>query len=69
MIEGDHVTTFRRAVYPIKNLKKGTVITENDLTVLRPNHGIDAREFDQVIGKKLLEDVEEHQKLTWDILE
>lgn len=69
LVEGDHVTTFRRAVYPIKDLKKGTVISESDLTVLRPNHGIDARAFDVVVGKKLLEDVKAHQKLTWDILE
>jgi N-acetylneuraminate synthase/N,N'-diacetyllegionaminate synthase len=68
-VEGDHVVTFRRAVYPSKDLKKGTVLTEDNLTVLRPNHGIDAREFYDVIGKKLKADVIEHQKLTWDILE
>lgn len=68
-VEGNHVVTFRRAVYPVRDLKKGTIIVANDLTILRPNHGIDAREFDLVVGKKLLEDVKEHQKLTWDILE
>lgn len=68
-VEGDHIVTFRRAVYPSKDLKKGTVLTEDNLTVLRPNHGIDAREFYSVIGKKLKVDVIEHQKLTWDILE
>lgn len=68
-VEGDHVVTFRRAVYPYKDLKKGTVLTEDNLTVLRPNHGIDARKFYSVIGKKLKVDVIEHQKLTWDILE
>ncbi|MFX0556029.1 N-acetylneuraminate synthase family protein [Maribacter sp. CXY002] len=68
-VEGEHVTTFRRAVYPLKNLKKGTLLTESNLTVLRPNHGIDAREYYNVIGKKLKVDVKEHQKLSWDILE
>lgn len=68
-VEGDHPTTFRRAVYPIKDLKKGTVITENDITVLRPNHGIDAREFDNLLGKKLRVDVKEHQKLSWELFD
>lgn len=68
-IEGDHPTTFRRAVYPIKDLKKGTVITENDITVLRPNHGIDAREYDNLLGKKLKVDVKKHQKLTWELFD
>ena len=67
-VEGDHVVTFRRAVYPSKDLKKGHVLTEEDLTVLRPNHGIDARQFDDVVGKRLKEDVIAHQKLTWQIL-
>ncbi|WP_127136071.1 N-acetylneuraminate synthase family protein [Flagellimonas oceanensis] len=68
-IEGDHPTTFRRAVYPKKDLKKGTVIKEEDITVLRPNHGIDAREYYNLIGKKLVRDVLEHQKLSWDLFE
>lgn len=68
-VEGDHVVTFRRAIYPSKDLKKGDVLTEDNLICLRPNHGIDAREFDQVIGRKLKLDVQAHQKLSWDIIE
>ena len=68
-IEGDHPTTFRRAVYPKRDLKKGTVITESDITVLRANHGTDARDFDKVIGKILKKDVLEHQKLDWELFE
>ncbi|MBQ0735329.1 N-acetylneuraminate synthase family protein [Aquimarina celericrescens] len=68
-VEGDHVVTFRRAVYPLKDLKAGTLLTEENLTILRPNHGIDAREFYDVIGKRLKEDVVMHQKLSWKILE
>ena len=68
-VEGNHVVSFRRAVYPITDLKKGTVLSTENLTVLRPNHGIDARDFYQVIGKTLKTDVQEHQKLTGDILE
>lgn len=68
-VEGDHLISFRRAVYPRTDLKKGTVLTEEHLTVLRPNHGIDARLYYEVLGKKLKEDVLEHQKLGWDLFE
>jgi len=64
-IEADHRISFRRAVYPLTDLPQGTQITEDHLTCLRPNHGIDARDFDQIIGKKLLVDVKAHQKLEW----
>ncbi len=68
-VEGDHVISFRRAVYPSKDLKKGAVLKEEDLTVLRPNHGIDARDFYKILGMRLKIDVKAHQKLSWDIIE
>lgn len=68
-VEGDHVISFRRAVYPLIDLTKGTVLTEENLTVLRPNHGIDARDFYKLLGKKLKKDVKAHQKLSWDLIE
>lgn len=65
-IDNGHDKSFRRAVYPLKDIKKGEILTVEHLTVLRPCHGIDAREFDQLIGKKALEDLIKHQKLSWD---
>jgi N,N'-diacetyllegionaminate synthase len=64
-LENGHEVSFRRAVYPARDIKAGEVITHENLTVLRPNHGIDAREYDQVIGKKALTDLKMHQKLNW----
>ena len=66
-IELDHAheISFRRAVYPSRDIKKGEIINEDSLTTLRPNHGIDARDFYKIIGKKINCDVVEHQKLEW----
>ncbi len=68
-IENGHVESFRRAVYPSKNIKAGEILTEDNLTVLRPNHGIDSRDFDKLIGKRLKKDVLKHQKLDWNLIE
>lgn len=68
-VEGDHVITFRRAVYPAKDLKAGTILAKENLVYLRPNHGIDARDYRKVIGKTLKQDVKAFQKLDWNILE
>lgn len=62
-IENNHVNTFRRAVYPKTKLKAGTILSKENLTTLRPNNGIDAREYDKLLGKKTLKDIDEHQKL------
>ena len=66
-IEGNHITSFRRGVYPIRDLQKGEEIQESDLTILRPNHGIDARYFDKVVGKVASSDIKAFQKLDWSL--
>jgi len=67
--EREHQISFRRAVYPAKDVRAGTVLTEENLICLRPNHGIDAREFDQVLGRKTTVDLQAHQRLEWGFLE
>ncbi|MCP3932976.1 MAG: N-acetylneuraminate synthase [Bacteroidetes bacterium] len=62
-IGSDHVMSFRRAIYPVRDLKSGTVIQEEDLIALRPNHGIDARDYQSIIGKKLRININRLQKL------
>jgi N-acetylneuraminate synthase/N,N'-diacetyllegionaminate synthase len=68
-LDNGHELSFRRAVYPKTDLPAGTILSEENLCVLRPNHGIDARHFDNLLGKKLLKKVKEHQKLSWDLID
>ncbi len=67
-LDNGHELSFRRAVYPSADLKAGTRLSAENLTVLRPNHGIDARDFDKLVGKVLTRDVVAHQKLEWSML-
>ena len=48
---------FRRSLYFIKDLKKGDIITENDIRSIRPGFGISPKYFDEIIGKKVKKDV------------
>lgn len=65
-IEHGHVDSFRRAVYPAKDLPEGHLVTSNDLRVLRPSHGLSSRYYDDLIGKKTTRRLKEHEKLCWD---
>ena len=62
-IESNHVISFRRGVYLNKNLDKGNIIKENDLVCLRPNVGIDARDYKKIIGRKLKKNIKKFEKL------
>jgi len=50
-INSDHLTSFRRALYPACNIKKGQIIKESDLIALRPMHGIPADKLISVVGR------------------
>ena len=64
-ISSDHITSFRRAIYARKFIKLGTKIKRDDLITLRPNHGIDAREISNLIGKTAMEDIKELSVLSY----
>ena len=51
-INSGHVKSFRRAFYLKKDIPKGSIIKHEDLTVLRPNVGVDARESCKIVGKR-----------------
>ena len=63
-LDNDHIRTFRRAVYLNKDLPAGSVVAGEDLVCLRPNHGIDARDADSLIGKKCVRELKAFRRLS-----
>ncbi|MEX2681494.1 MAG: N-acetylneuraminate synthase [Candidatus Sigynarchaeota archaeon] len=59
----------RKSVVSKVNLKKGTLLSTNNITVKRPGTGIPAKFFDQVIGKRLKNDVDADSIITWNDIE
>lgn len=57
-IASNHIETFRRGVYLKKKMNANTVISEDDIVMLRPNLGTDARDFSEVVGSRTLKDLE-----------
>jgi sialic acid synthase SpsE/spore coat polysaccharide biosynthesis protein SpsF (cytidylyltransferase family) len=49
-----HVTSFRRGTYARRNLIAGHRLAFDDLVYLRPNHGVDARDAESIVGARLL---------------
>jgi N-acetylneuraminate synthase len=44
---------FSKSIVLNKDLKKGSVLTKDDLTVKKPGTGIPAQEFERILGKKV----------------
>ena len=58
----------RRSVYANSNLTKGTVLKETDIICKRPASGICASHFKDLIGKEILEDINEDTALQWEVI-
>jgi len=58
----------RRSLIAKKDIKKGQIITKDDLTFKRPAFGISPKFIDEIIGKKAVCDIKEDEILKWEFL-
>jgi N,N'-diacetyllegionaminate synthase len=65
----ERINEFRRACYFIEDMYVGDIISEINMTTLRPNKGVDARKYFDILGKKVTKDIKVGQSFTEDDLE
>ena len=58
----------RRSLVLTRNMKKGEIITENDIMAKRPGTGISPQYTEIVIGREIRMDLEEDTILTWEMV-
>lgn len=64
-IANEHPYSFRRAVYPACDIIAGELLGPDNLCVLRPNQGIDARDYDRVVGRFARRHLRRHEPIDW----
>jgi pseudaminic acid synthase len=57
---------FRRSLYYMSDLKKGTCLEKTHFRSIRPGYGIPSKYSDYLIGKQLKEDVAENTAISFD---
>ena len=60
---------FSRSLYVAQPMKKGDVITEQNVRSVRPGYGLHPKYLNELIGKKVNQDVNIGDRMTWDIVE
>jgi N-acetylneuraminate synthase len=66
--ESETVLVQRRCLYAKRDLKKGQIITSDDLDVLRPALGIPPKFKDTLIGKTVNKDIPARDPIFWEDL-
>jgi sialic acid synthase SpsE len=55
----------RKSIHLVKGMKSGDIVLEKNIVSRRPANGISPMDIDLVIGKKLINDLEEDHCLNW----
>ena len=59
--------TFRRSLYISKDMKKGDVLDEENLRIVRPGLGLPPKYYEMVLGRKVNRDMKKGTPVEWDI--
>ena len=60
---------FRRSLFIVKDVKKGELLTEENIKSIRPSNGLHTRYYNEILGKTARFDLEKGTPLAWDIFE
>lgn len=60
---------FRKSIFVTRSVKKGEILDETNVRVIRPGYGLEAKYYCSALGKKFAKDVVEGTPLTWNMFE
>lgn len=60
--------TFRRSIFCVKDIKKGERLTEENIRIIRPGHGLSPKYYEEVLGQVALENIERGTPLCHSII-
>jgi pseudaminic acid synthase len=60
---------FRRSLFIVNDIKKGELLTEENVKSIRPSNGLHTKFYEEILGKTARFDLEKGTPLSWDIIE
>lgn len=59
---------FRRSIFCVKDIKRGEVLTEDNVRIIRPGYGLEPKYYSQVLGQRALQDIERGTPIQFGII-
>lgn len=60
---------FSRSLYVVNDIKKGEIITSNNVRSIRPGFGMHPKYYKEILGKKVKSDIQKGTALTFEVIE
>ena len=67
-IEYKQINSQRKAIFTRRKIKKGEVLSLDNISIKGPGHGLLPKYLPVVLGKKVTEDIDNDLPITWDVL-
>jgi len=67
-VKSENSKLARRSLYIVKDIKKGEVLTMDNLKSIRPGYGLAVKHYDQLLGMSVCKDVERGTRMSWDLV-
>jgi pseudaminic acid synthase len=65
--EADLYVTARRSLFAARDVPVGTVLSADDVVILRPGTGLEVHDLDKVVGRTAKRAIERHEPLAWEM--
>ncbi len=59
---------FRRSIYVSKDIKKGDLLTRDNIKIVRPGFGLAPKSFERLLGKKISCNLKKGTSIKWDMI-
>lgn len=66
--ESEHLTTMRKSLFSMQEIRKGTRLTSRHIAAKRPGGGILPSEIDRFLGRRAAVDIPADEFIRWDML-
>nr|WP_320026565.1 pseudaminic acid synthase [uncultured Acetobacterium sp.] len=67
-VEEEYSRNFRRSIFAVEDISKGTRLTEDNIRIIRPAYGLAPENFETLIGKTAKKDIERGTPINWDLI-
>jgi N-acetylneuraminate synthase len=67
--EGEKIVKkYRRSIYSIKLIKKGEIISKNNIKIIRPGYGLPPEYYNKILGKVAIKNIKIGQPLKFNLI-
>ena len=59
----------RKSLYAVKDIANGEIISLDNVKSIRPGHGLHPKHFTELVGRRVIRDIEAGERLSWEMFE